>query len=830
MDAQCYIDAERACKKIKQEKCRYGEYKKICLHIHTPASYDYKLRSEWSVKDYKEATEDSIFCICLEQKVFPKDYSITDIPSQDTKSVFSSKKELMAYLLLANSLIKNSIEMAVVTDHDTIDGVEKLRKAVDILKKYKTGSYPEILLGIEISCADKNHVVGIFDDSQLIRGKINSWLEDNLISQEDGTIKSSLDTLDFIDEIGGIGYLAHINSSDMLQKGHMSGGYKKKVLCQSKIMGISDLELIHKTTQQIHSYSKITPKYLLDNDAHSIEELNNKAFWVKSSKCSFAALKEAINDYDIAINLREDDTPSIYMMGIYIEQREEGFLGGKDNQALCLRFAPSLNCFIGGRGTGKSSILELMEYALNQHCSSASELKFLCSHGNTWILYKYYDKEYLVELRTARPAPGYDILTCFEQNERQGYYYKYYFNERKIHDITLSKYVSVYEVINGTNNLRKVSNKNDILRKLFDTKYSINELVNTAGSDKINNFVFDTLFKNRTLSRPEDCIRAKSISGLKKVLGDIPSVLKTREQEVLSVISPFNDTQERILQIKYRQEKINKEPPLYKWLFNNLRPDSWHQKKNIKRDNIAQYFLVLYEKLGIWEFFKMMVNADVEKATQTAKLLDFRSEYSPSLVEKGITELKPNESDAMLENLMSKIIAPDNISSIIEFIKSYIKEMETFSLLFNVNNKEGIQLPVLFKPVQELSLGQKVVAMLSFILGYSEYSSDFRPLIIDQPEDNLDNQYIYRNLVCQLRSIKEKRQIIIATHSATIVTNAKADQVCVMNSNGQHGWVEAIGYPVEKRIKSHILNHLEGGTESFLHKMSIYEPILKQNN
>lgn len=314
------------------------------------------------------------------------------------------------------------------------------------------------------------------------------------------------------------------------------------------------------------------------------------------------------------------------------------------------------------------------------------------------------------------------------------------------------------------------------------------------------------------------------------MLGDIPSVLKTREQEVLSVISPFNDTQERILQIKYRQEKINKEPPLYKWLFNNLRPDSWHQKKNIKREDIAQYFLVLYERLGIWEFFKMLVNTDVEKATQTAIFLDFRSEYSPSLVEKDITELKPNESDAMLKNLMSKIIAPDNISSIIEFIKTYIKEMETFSLLFNVNNKEGIQLPVLFKPVQELSLGQKVVAMLSFILGYSEYSSDFRPLIIDQPEDNLDNQYIYRNLVCQLRSIKEKRQIIIATHSATIVTNAKADQVCVMNSDGQHGWVEAIGYPVEKKIKTHILNHLEGGTESFLHKMSIYEPILKQNN
>ena len=43
-----------------------------------------------------------------------------------------------------------------------------------------------------------------------------------------------------------------------------------------------------------------------------------------------------------------------------------------------------------------------------------------------------------------------------------------------------------------------------------------------------------------------------------------------------------------------------------------------------------------------------------------------------------------------------------------------------------------------FKSVKELSLGQKVVAMLSFVLSYSDYSNDYTPLIIDQPEDNLD--------------------------------------------------------------------------------------------
>ena len=67
----------------------------------------------------------------------------------------------------------------------------------------------------------------------------------------------------------------------------------------------------------------------------------------------------------------------------------------------------------------------------------------------------------------------------------------------------------------------------------------------------------------------------------------------------------------------------------------------------------------------------------------------------------------------------------------------------------------------------------------------------------------------------------------IATHNATIVTNAKADQVCVMKSDNKHGWIETTGYPSEKQIKNHIINNLEGGKESFIHKVSIYDAVLQ---
>ncbi|HFI0587014.1 TPA: hypothetical protein ACGO00_001187 [Streptococcus suis] len=118
--------------------------------------------------------------------------------------------------------------------------------------------------------------------------------------------------------------------------------------------------------------------------------------------------------------------------------------------------------------------------------------------------------------------------------------------------------------------------------------------------------------------------------------------------------------------------------------------------------------------------------------------------------------------------------------------------------------------------------------MLDFILAYSDYTGDYRPLIIDQPEDNLDNSYIYSHLVQQFRNVKTQRQIILATHNATIVTNSMTDQVIIMESDGVNGWVEAQGYVSERLIKNHIINQLEGGKDSFRHKMSIYETALSK--
>lgn len=166
---------------------------------------------------------------------------------------------------------------------------------------------------------------------------------------------------------------------------------------------------------------------------------------------------------------------------------------------------------------------------------------------------------------------------------------------------------------------------------------------------------------------------------------------------------------------------------------------------------------------------------------------------------------------------------------LIKCFQLYFEVIDDFSIMFNTSSKEIVTtIAPIMKDINEISLGQKVVAILTFIFEYGKHFNDNTPLIIDQPEDNLDNQYIYKNLVNSLKQIKNNRQIIIVTHSSTIVTNADAEQVVILDSDSKNGWIEKKGYPDNDVVTKHIINYLEGGEESFKHKIGMYEKVLQK--
>ena len=127
-----------------------------------------------------------------------------------------------------------------------------------------------------------------------------------------------------------------------------------------------------------------------------------------------------------------------------------------------------------------------------------------------------------------------------------------------------------------------------------------------------------------------------------------------------------------------------------------------------------------------------------------------------------------------------------------------------------------------FRPIKEGSPGQKTAALLAFLLSYGE-----GPLILDQPEDDLDNSLIYDLIVTQLREGKRKRQIIVVTHNANIVVNGDAELVIALVARGGQTQFECLGSLQERNVRDTICTIMEGGRDAFDQR---YRRIALENN
>ncbi len=127
------------------------------------------------------------------------------------------------------------------------------------------------------------------------------------------------------------------------------------------------------------------------------------------------------------------------------------------------------------------------------------------------------------------------------------------------------------------------------------------------------------------------------------------------------------------------------------------------------------------------------------------------------------------------------------------------------------------------KSISQLSSGQMATALLPLIMRPADY-----PLIFDQPEDDLDNRFIYTTLVDQIRSLKIQRQLIFVTHNANIPVLGEADKVVVMDmENPMLAAVPKTGSIDE--MKGDILSILEGGAKAFMLRQEKYHDLLSMS-
>jgi DNA repair ATPase RecN len=120
------------------------------------------------------------------------------------------------------------------------------------------------------------------------------------------------------------------------------------------------------------------------------------------------------------------------------------------------------------------------------------------------------------------------------------------------------------------------------------------------------------------------------------------------------------------------------------------------------------------------------------------------------------------------------------------------------------------------RPIEQLSKGQMATALLPLILRDAEY-----PLIVDQPEDDLDNAFVSEKLIERLKVLSRKRQLIFVTHNANIPVLGEAECVTVMEMDGPRKALPCQSGSVDA-MKDSIIRILEGGKAAFKSRQEKY--------
>jgi len=213
-------------------------------------------------------------------------------------------------------------------------------------------------------------------------------------------------------------------------------------------------------------------------------------------------------------------------------------------------------------------------------------------------------------------------------------------------------------------------------------------------------------------------------------------------------------------------------------------------------------------------------NTDEYRALLSEAMRNSGLRYTP-LVEKAVTRIPPDDLATMVrdddvDSLMEHLgVERDRAMKFIAQLRDHrmLNEIETVELHDQptIELKDGTQ----YKDSTTLSTGQKCTAILPILLLESE-----APLLIDQPEDNLDNAFVFDTVVQSVLKVKPKRQLIFVTHNPNIPVLGEADRVFVMASDGTTATVSAVGTVDE--LRSDIERLLEGGKDAFQRRMQRY--------
>ncbi|MGM0411508.1 MAG: hypothetical protein ACQEQF_12205 [Bacillota bacterium] len=781
----------------------------IDLHIHTPASLnDYKFSNELK-KDFEELNFNEIKKYAIKNEYFKEN----DINEFKTKFNIN-KKELTAGLIVKEA-VRKEVNLIVVADHNTVNGYQTIKSAAEDIVKPNIPF--EVLPGVEITVFGGYHLIAIFNpkkegnnnkkvykyESQWeeVKNKLNWSIEEG--EMEIATSKSLLDTIEIVKDVGGITYIPHLDD------------YNCKGQTWIKVLNSNKLDLIGANNRNMLPHDKIDSDNLpiiTDSDAHCIENIGKKHTSIKMQYPSFEHLKMSILEQNIRFK-DNNKQPKNRIIGVALK---EGFLSGVNGGWQSFSFNTDLNCIIGGRGVGKSTLIKYIsdlfknkitkkkycflgqaKYALIYFCI---DNKIYCIKGEFKPVKNNYTGEWELEIskRNKKMIDIQDEVTFYKLNHNASeIQVNYLANKEKekqiLNDLKLESYYQTQiesigkeaDKVNGWFEKFVISQKNKFIKlknqlKEKQNKFN-NELREIFNSQEV---LMNKITKIKDLYKDKTNIKNQQVELYKELIAKLNSILKGK--------------------IKI---EINEEDAARKELINYFQ--SIIRDSNILNFSKRKMLLKHIDYFVKVPYFRLIILLIKEEWGK------IKEETGFNLVQESN---RPHEaikwSGEKIIRLFKKVFFNN---------KLYLIKNKPINIRINLDvNSYKANGNSIYKPLSQLSYGQRAIAILAIILeGFTELG-DTSPLIIDQPEDQLDNAYISNYLVENIRNIKGKRQIILTTHNSNIPIGGDAENVFCLKSNGESGEIYKKGSIDKSRIISFIIENMEGGKSGLEMRLKKY--------
>lgn len=871
-----------------------SSWQKIDLHIHTPASYDWDSNCNETAKDIVEKA------------------------------------------------VAENLSIIAITDHHTVKGIDEIVKTAN-------GKNITVLPGVELRTDKGNkgiHIIGVFDvsiTSKTIYDKLLcplNFSENDIKTKSDKHIYCNFeDACQKIHELGGLVLLHAGNKSNGIEQldSDIRATLKRDLASLVDIFEVS-------SQKQVDDYWKIVfPKIkqefpcVITSDAcdrsklqykkgHSTEVIGKKYSWIKSEP-TFQGLKEIL--YEPILRVSLDEQCPVYLhpqlTSIEIETPKEYLdqqIAIKDRFCLAkidkILFNPNLNSLIGGRATGKSTLLELLGFVFDKYQTSENpkkpsiieNLQSKYSKIKIKIGFKFGEKEYETEKGLSDVKSnlfGFDII-YLPQDEIE----KRASDDEAITDlinnlIDESKLkANKSTLINNRLTLEKYRNnysqkfaKEKELKAAQDELQKTQLVLNFAQSKQYKSLVADLSSKIKEREKVNS-----AISGIDWQVEVLTRTKQELEEKLDSDIASLSDymtdsglytvenTEQKIVSIIKSLEKASadvKKSEKYKKLLTDIND---LQKKYIQACKQLGLDLINQNKIKDALENKGKVEIKIRQLEQEIKLINStKSKHNAELkLFKKAYKNHQNLEKTLIDNAKTKfgidleITVAENKEKFEEKIidlfvhyqklsgKSGLKEPDIKSIISGLTLKEIIShleqnkipngcedekknhehkltaqfffidenflhreilimnleevLPennfvITFKSkkLHEMSFGERCGVVLRLILSNSNL-----PLIIDQPEDHLDNKYIVKELLDLIKSKKQERQIILSTHNPNIVVNGDSELTIglELDSKTSYSCIQS-GALENNAVKDLITGILEGGEEAFIKRERKYD-------